>query len=86
MKRLAGYFFQGLLIVVPLTVTVYVFYLIFSFLDSILSFNIPGLGALVILASITLIGIIGKLFINIPLVSFIDNMIEKSPLVKVLYS
>ena len=86
MKRLAGYFFQGLLIVVPLTVTVYVFYLIFSFLDSILSFNIPGLGALVILASITLIGIIGKLFINIPLVSFIDNMIEKAPLVKVLYS
>lgn len=86
MKRLAGYFFQGLLIVVPLTVTIYIFYLTFTFLDNLLPFEIPGLGALVILVSITIIGIIGKLFINLPIVKFIDNMMEKAPLVKVLYS
>jgi len=86
MKRLAGYFFQGLLIVVPLTVTIYVIYLTFSFLDNLLPFDIPGLGALVIFVSITIIGLMGKIFINLPLVSFIDDLMDKAPLVKVLYS
>lgn len=86
MKRLAGYFFQGLLIVVPLTVTLYVFYISFVFLDGLLPFDIPGLGVLVIIVSITLIGLIGKLFINLPIVTFIDDMMEKAPLIKVLYS
>jgi uncharacterized membrane protein len=86
MKRLAGYFFQGLLIIVPLTVTLYVFYVTFSFLDGLLPFDYPGIGALIILASITFVGIIGKFFINNPFVRFIDGLMEKAPLVKVLYS
>ena len=86
MKRLAGYFFQGLLVVVPLAVTIYLIYVTFTFLDGLLPFDIPGLGVLVILVSITLIGIIGKLLIDLPFVALIDNLMEKAPLIKVLYS
>lgn len=86
MKRLAGYFFQGLLLVAPLSITIYVIYAVFMFVDGLLPFDIPGLGLLVILSSITFIGIIGKLFINQPIVAFFNSLMAKTPLLKVLYS
>lgn len=86
MKKVIGYFFQGLLYIAPLIVTIYILYKSFIFLDSILPFEIPGLGIVAILVSITLLGYIGSLYFAKPLFSFFERFVERAPLVKIIYS
>ncbi len=86
MKSLAKYFFQGLLYITPISVTVYVLFWVFQNLDSMLNFPYPGLGILVLLVVITAIGFIGSYLIQLPIFSFIDNRLEKAPLVKIIYT
>ena len=50
-KKLLGYFAQGILFTVPVAVTVYVIYKLFIFIDGIIPFKIPGLGLLVLLVT-----------------------------------
>ena len=56
MKRLLRYFLQGLVITVPLLLTVFVCVQAFRKVDSWLGISIPGVGFLVTIATITLIG------------------------------
>ncbi len=84
-KRLLRYFLQGLLYIVPITVTLYVIYFIFRAIDGIIPVDIPGLGFFIIIVFITLMGYIGPLFLNKPFVDFIEHWIEKTPLVKLIY-
>ncbi|WP_289055852.1 DUF502 domain-containing protein [Carboxylicivirga marina] len=98
MKKLAKYFFQGLLYVVPLGVTIYVLVFAFIWLDGLLldleifqhepyaQFNFPGLGLLVILLLITLIGFIGQKLITAPIENRFERGLKKAPLIKVIYS
>ncbi|MEA3443598.1 MAG: DUF502 domain-containing protein [Bacteroidota bacterium] len=86
MKKIAGYFLQGILYTAPIGLTIYLFYITFEFLDNLLPFNIPGLGIVIILAGITLIGFVGQWIISQPIISLFQGMIEKMPLVKVIYS
>ncbi len=52
MKRLVRYFFEGLLFVAPIAITVFVFYKIFALIDTpvrtlmdrVLGFSPPGVG------------------------------------------
>ena len=55
-NRIINYFIQGLLYTTPLALTGYVLYWALSRLDSILPFDIPGLGLLTLLVGITLVG------------------------------
>lgn len=88
-KRLLRYFLQGMLYVVPLAVTIYVVLRIFNFFDSFFDYlipqKIPGLGLLILLATITLAGYIGSRFISSTVFAFIDEQVEKLPLVKLIY-
>ncbi len=98
MKKLARYFFQGLLYVVPVAVTLYVLISSFIWLDGLLRdldifqhepyarFNFPGLGLLVILLVITLIGFIGQRLITTPISNSFEQMLKRAPLIKVIYS
>ncbi len=86
MKRIVGYFFQGLLYAVPLGLTIYLFYIAFTFLDGLFPFKIPGLGILIALVLITIIGFVGQWMISQPFISLFTRLIEKMPLVKVIYS
>ena len=56
MKRLTGYFLQGLVYLIPLAFTVYAFFWAFRIVDGWLGLPIPGLGLIVTLAGITGIG------------------------------
>ena len=47
MKRISQYFLQGLLFLVPLFVTLYVIYWIFTKIDKVLDLPVPGLGFIV---------------------------------------
>ncbi|MBL7923676.1 MAG: DUF502 domain-containing protein [Bacteroidia bacterium] len=98
MKKLANYFFQGLLFVVPAAVTFYVVYLAILWMDNLLPIKIPiqvpgahdielpGLGILIILAVITFLGYIGTRFVRNPFYLMFEGLMERTPMLKVIYS
>ena len=86
MKRLLNYFLQGLLYIVPISVTLYVVYWGFVKIDGILPFKFPGLGVIVIFLIITIIGYVGNVVIKSPFNSFFQKMLEKAPLLKTIYT
>ena len=80
------YFLQGLLYIVPIAVTFFVLYKVFVLVDGILPFEIPGMGLVIILVLITLAGVFGSTIIAGPLVSYFERLINKAPLIKMIYS
>ena len=86
MKKIINYFLQGLLYIVPITVTFYVVYWSFKKIDGILPFEIPGLGILVITLLIILIGYLGSTIITSPINAFFQKLLEKAPLLKTIYT
>lgn len=85
-RRLAKYFFQGLAYTVPIVVTVYVLYELFVISDRLLPMDTPGLGILVLLGVVTLVGFVGSFLITLPLFSFLENLLNKTPLIKIIYT
>lgn len=94
MNKLIRYFFQGLLLISPLAITIYAIAVTFEFIDGLLiqyltnwiGFKIPGLGLIIILTFITLIGVIGSSILLKPLLNSIDSLISRAPLVKIVYT
>jgi uncharacterized membrane protein len=94
MKRIIRYFLQGLLLIAPSVITIYIVYLTFTFLDNAIQsffeeympFRIPGLGIIALLVAITLLGFIGQSIIFRPIRLLLDRVLRNAPLVKVVYS
>lgn len=88
------YFMQGLVILAPLSITLYVLYISFHYVDGLLDkyierltgFVIPGLGILVIFVVVTLIGFLGSTIIFRPIINYFDRLISKAPVVKIIYT
>jgi len=85
-KLFLKYFLQGLLLFGPLTVTPYVLYKIFYSIDTLIPINIPGLGILIIVLAIFLLGLLGSTLLAGPLFGFIDGLMQKIPVVSIVYS
>lgn len=86
-SRLAGYFFQGLLLVVPISLSIWVIYEAFFYIDELIPFELSkGLGFLIIIGGITILGFLGSLFITRPILGFIEKIISNVPVLKFLYS
>ncbi|MEM9050583.1 MAG: DUF502 domain-containing protein [Bacteroidota bacterium] len=85
-KAILGYFFRGLLLVVPITVIVYIVYQLFVFLDRIIPTDIPGLGILILLAGITVLGFFGSTFIAEPIYKRANKILDRVPLIKTIYT
>lgn len=86
MKKLSQYFLQGLLVLVPFVVTIWVIYTIFQKIDGLFSFNIPGLGLIFTILLIFLVGLITSNFLTRKLVNMADVLFSRLPLVKMIYS
>lgn len=94
MKKIINYFLQGLLYIAPLGITAYIIYIIFNFtnnllddiLEKFLKIDIPGLGIVVIFFFLVLVGIIGKSILVKPFKILFSRLIEKIPLLKLIYS
>jgi uncharacterized membrane protein len=86
MTRLLNYFFRGLIVLAPAVVTVYVFWLIFSAVDEWMGFDIPGAGIVVTIALVTLFGFLTSSFLARWLVSLLDGVFNRLPLVRLVYS
>lgn len=93
MKHLAKYFFQGILILLPIVLTVYIVVAVFQLTDSMLGryfialgINIPGLGLLTTVVVIILVGLLGNRLASRRMLDYIDSLFSKVPLVKVIYT
>jgi uncharacterized membrane protein len=98
MKKVLNYFLQGLLFVVPIAVTLWFLLRTIFWIDGLLPFQIPitfpgfdnieipGLGLLTIFLGVALIGYISAHYIRNPFVPYIERLIERAPLVKLIYS
>ena len=103
--RLLYFFFQGMVILAPIVITVWAVLSLFNLIDGILPNllhvlfpdlvklnpqgypeKIPGLGFLVVVVIVFLVGYISSSFIVSKLVELFDNILEKTPGVKSIYS
>ncbi len=85
--KIIRYFFQGLLVVGPLGITIYVLYISIVSLDGLLRLeDYPGLGILLVLLGITLLGFLTSNVLSGPVLSFFERLIEKIPVVGLLYT
>jgi uncharacterized membrane protein len=86
MKRILKYFLRGLLIFVPVGLTIFIIVYVFTSLDKLLRMPFPGLGLLVTIGGIFLIGFFASNFVGKKLFGLIDKLFTNVPLVKMLYS
>lgn len=88
-RRLLRYFFQGVIFVLPIYITAEVlrqaFFKVDNGLDGILPVKIPGLGLLVIIISLIILGYLGSRVFMQPIVDFIEDILEKTPVIKDIY-
>jgi uncharacterized membrane protein len=93
-KKLLSYMLQGILLLLPIAATLYVFYILFktfddaanNLLELIFEKRILGVGFIFMLVLITFIGYLSSLFIVQPLFKFINKLLMKTPGVKIIYS
>jgi uncharacterized membrane protein len=85
-SQLIKYFGQGLLFVVPIFATFAVLYYLFDKLDTLLNLDIPGLGLVIIFVGVTLIGFVGTRLVTTPAFKGINKLINRAPLIKIIYS
>lgn len=98
-KGFRAYFIAGLLVVVPLYITVYVLSLIVSFMDGVfllmpssfhpdnfLPVHIPGLGIIVTIVLILLVGVIATNFFGKRLLDIGEKALSKIPVLRIIYN
>lgn len=96
--KLLQYFLQGLLILAPVTITLYALFFIVTSIDSWIPIfryvdetgqirvQNYGLGFIIILLAIVSIGYFSSFFITGRIVSFLDRLMQKAPGIKHIYS
>ncbi|HKG93917.1 MAG TPA: DUF502 domain-containing protein [Gemmatimonadaceae bacterium] len=86
MRRLLAYFLRGLVFTAPLAITAYACYWAFTTIDGWLRLPVRGVGFLITLAIVTLIGFLASNFLTRSLLGVIENVLERLPFVRLLYS
>ena len=94
MKKLGSYFLQGVLLVAPVAIVIYILYSVFVTVDGWLSSNlepligmkIPGIGILTLIVSLTVLGFLGQTALIDPIQKIGNRFIKRIPLLNLLYS
>ena len=92
-RKAVGYFLQGLLFITPIGVTVFVVVwflnwmddLFLPILETVIPIHIPGLGIFVAFFWLAVLGYIISKFISISAINWFDGLMQRAPLVKVIY-
>jgi uncharacterized membrane protein len=96
--RLFQYFIQGLLVLAPITITIYLIVQIFMWLDHLIPiyinfstnpdkpFFVPGVGFLLVLLGIVIVGYLSSIFVVGRVLSIFDHWLEKAPGIKLIYT
>jgi uncharacterized membrane protein len=87
-RSVIRYFVQGVLVLAPISITVWLLYYLFEKVDGILRpyVNIPGLGFAIIIVFILLIGWISSTLVVTSILNLFDHWLERTPGVKFIYS
>ncbi|MCX7918867.1 MAG: DUF502 domain-containing protein [bacterium] len=90
--RLRNYFLTGLLVIIPLVVTIYVVWSAFNIIDGWLrdfvKINdkpIPGLGIIVLIIIILFVGLIAQNYFGRRLIKISDSLMARIPLINKIY-
>jgi uncharacterized membrane protein len=96
--RLLQYFLQGILVVGPVLITGWLIFRVFTWLDELIPvylnlssdpqnpFYLPGIGFVIVTASLVAVGYFSSFFVVERMLSFFDHLLEKTPGVKVIYT
>jgi len=92
-KRSKNYFLSGILVVVPIVITIFVVKAIFTFLDELLlpylmpqlGYWVPGIGIIITFVGIYFIGILVTNFIGRKFVSLGEKIVLNIPVAKSIY-
>lgn len=85
-RRLFNYFLRGLVVVVPIGVTIWVCYRIFHAIDDLLGFAVAGLGFAILIVIVTLVGFLASTIVAKQIGDAFDGMLARLPFVHLLYS
>lgn len=86
MTRLLNFFFRGLIVLAPAVVTVYVFWQVLTIVDRWLGLGVPGSGIAITVALVTLFGFLTSTVLARWLLSLVDRLFNRLPLVRLVYS
>lgn len=100
MGRLRAYFLAGVLVTAPISITIYIAWLIISFIDAAvnpliperynpetyLPFALPGLGLVILLVVLTLIGALTAGFVGRSIIRVYDTLLARMPVIRSIYS
>jgi uncharacterized membrane protein len=86
MNWLIKNFLRGVVIVVPIAVTVYLLYQTFVWLDRLLRLPTPGLGIAILLGAILAIGALAGNFVGRRFFSLTETLFTKAPIVRIVYA
>jgi len=79
-------FLRGLVIVVPVAVTVWVIVRAFNAVDRLVQFKFPGIGFFVILGGTILIGALATNFIGRKFLQLTDAVFTRAPIARIIYA
>lgn len=97
-RKLLQYFLQGMLVLAPITVTLYALYAVVTSIDNripifttvdekgVVHVQNYGVGIVVIVTVIILIGYFSSFFITGRIIYFMDKLMQKTPGIKHIYS
>ena len=94
--RIRNYFITGIVVLIPIGITVYLTLFFISISSRILPkeinpnhylpYNIPGLEILISLVLISLIGFLSLSFLGKKLLEFFNNVLKRIPILRTIYS
>lgn len=96
MKRLLGYFMEGILVLAPLALTVYVIGRVLNILESLgetllgtvlpRGLNLPGIGIVIAVALITVVGFLAGNWFTRRIIVWTEAIFNRIPLVRSIFS
>lgn len=86
MNWLLKNFLRGLVIVVPIAVTVYLLYQTFITLDRLLKLPFPGLGLAILLVAIIAVGALASNFVGREVFALTEKLFTRAPIVRIVYA
>ena len=86
MQEFVQNFFEGLFLVVPVAVTIYVVFLVFSFIDGWLNIPVPGIGFVLTIGMLILVGRLASNVFFRGALGSLEKVLTRTPFVKLVYT
>lgn len=86
MSFLIRNFLRGLVVVVPIAVTLWVLWSGFTAVDRLLGLRYPGLGFAIALAGVIVVGILASNLLTRRLFGWMERLFARAPVVRIVYS